>query len=323
MERITVPSALIAPASDKRLTPAMTSVLWEIAAGLDERRIAPSVDEAIWLRLPSKRLRGGGARTDNHWLKTCLDRLTGIKISGEYKGDAWGAVIVAEWHIEEGGSMVRLLIPPTAVYALRSPETFAKIETEAAHRLRGPARRLYAVLADKKRLGRPNWTFSLEELRVLLAVNDRPSYDRWQSLKRWVLAPAIEAINEFGTVNVSMTPIKEGRSICSVRFSWRWKSVDDVKQTTEENSRHSKARRKNQMADDAPPMIEDEPQQEPALNWWGGLTESARDAWSDQVGRTIQAGGTSYARRGADIARDAYAAAQEDGLIPSHSPNAI
>ena len=307
MNQITVPSALIAPVSDRRLTPAMTSVLWEIAAGLDERRIAPSVTEPVWLRLPAKRLRGEGARSDNHWLRECLDRLTGIKISGEYRGDPWGAVIVAEWHLEEGGSMVRFLIPPTAVYALRSPETFAKIETEAAHRLKGPARRLYAVLADKKRLGRPNWTFSLEELRVLLAVNDRPSYDRWQSLKRWVLAPAVEAINDFGTVDVSMTPVKEGRSVCGVRFSWHWKSVDLMRETTEENSRHSKARRKSQAVDDAPPMIEDEPQRELALDWWGGLTDEEREVWGDKVGRIISApGGSKFPRREADIAREAY-----------------
>jgi plasmid replication initiation protein len=207
--------------------------------------------------------------------------------------------------------MVRFLIPPAAVYALRSPETFAKIETEAAHRLKGPARRLYAVLADKKRLGRPSWTFGLEELRILLAVNDRPSYDRWQSLKRWVLAPAVEAINEFGTVEVAMSPIKEGRSVSGVRFSWRWKSPDMARETEEENTRHSKARRKVQAVDDAPPMIEDEPQQDEALDWWGRLTSTERDTWADRVGRTFQAGGGTFTRREADVARAAYAEATE------------
>lgn len=284
----------------------MTSVLWEIAAALDEKRISPSVSEAIWLKVPTKRLRGEGARSDNHWLRECLERLTGVKISGEYRGDPWGAVILAEWHMEEGGSVVRMLIPPAAVRALRSPETFAKIETEAAHRLRGPARRLYVVLADKKRLGRPSWTFSLEELRVLLAMNDRPSYDRWQSFKRWVLAPAIEAINEFGTVEVKMRPVKEGRSVRAVQFKWRWKSPDEASVTAEENARHSKARRKQQDAEDAPPMIEGEPQEDVALDWWGALTSAERDAWSDEVGRTINAGGWTVPRRESDIARAAY-----------------
>lgn len=306
MDQITVPSSLIAPNADRQLTPAMTSVLWEIAALLDEKRIVPTEGVALWVTAPTKRLRGEGARTDNHWLRQCLDRLTGVRISGEYRGDPWGAVLVAEWHIEQGGSMVRLLIPPAGVQALRTPETFAKIETEAAHRLRGPARRLYAVLADKKRLGRPNWTFSLEELRVLLAVEDRPSYARWQSFKRWVLGPSVEAINEFGTVEVKMVPVKEGRSVSAVRFHWQWKKQDEVRETVEENARHSHARRKKQVADDAPPMIVIEDQVEPALSWWGKLTEKERRRWSEQVGRTFEVGGQVFDRREADIARTAF-----------------
>ncbi len=317
MNQITVPSALIAPIADRRLTPAMTSVLWEISAVLDERRTPASVADAVWLNIPTKRLRGGGGgRSDNHWLSECLDRLTGVKISGEYKGDPWGAVILAEWHLIEGGSIAKLLIPPTAVAALRSPETFAKIETEAAHRLRGPARRLYAILADKKRLGRPSWTFSLDELRVLLAVNDRPSYDRWQAFKRWVLAPALEAINEFGTVEVSMTPVKEGRSVRSVRFQWRWKTADEAREVSEENTRHSKARRQRQESEDAPPMIEAEPQADKVQDWWVSLTDAERDKWSDLGGRTFEAGGTTYTRNERDLAIVAYEAAVSAGEAP-------
>lgn len=314
MDQITVPSSLIAPNADRQLTPAMTSVLWEIAAVMDEKRITPSEGTALWITVPTKRLRGEGARSDNHWLRQCLDRLSGMKISGEYRGDPWGAVLVAEWHIYQGGSMLRLLIPPAGVQALRSPETFAKIETEAAHRLRGPARRLYAVLADKKRLGRPHWTFSLEELRVLLAVDDRPSYDRWQAFKRWVLAPSVEAINEFGTVEVKMVPVKEGRSVSAVRFHWQWKGPDEARETTEENARHSKARRKRQVSDDAPPMIDIEPQTEPALSWWGQLTDKERRQWADHVGRTFQAGDQTFPRRDADIARAAFER-HEKGLL--------
>lgn len=314
MDQITVPSSLIAPNADRQLTPAMTSVLWEIAAVMDEKRITPSEGVALWITVPTKRLRGEGARSDNHWLRQCLDRLTGMKISGEYRGDFWGAVLVAEWHIFQGGSMLRILIPPAGVQALRSPETFAKIETEAAHRLRGPARRLYAVLADKKRLGRPHWTFSLEELRVLLAVDDRPSYDRWQAFKRWVLAPSVEAINEFGTVEVKMVPMKEGRSVSAVRFHWHWKGPDEARETAEENARHSKARRKRQMSNDAPPMIEIEPQTEPALSWWGQLTDKERRQWADRVGRTFQAAGQTFTRRDADIARAAFEANERELL---------
>jgi len=306
-----VPSSAVALRSEQPLTPAMISAVWEIAAALDERRTPATVSNAVWLELPTLRLRGEGARADNVWLRECLERLTGVKLSGEYRGDPWGAVVLAEWHITEGGSMARLLIPPAGVHALRSPANFIKIEAHAAHRLTGHARQLYAILADKKRLGRPSWTFDLEELRALMGVDDKTSYEVWGAFRRSVLAPALEAINDYGTVSVKMTPQKRGRSVHAVRFDWRWKDPHEVTETADENEKHSAARRKQQASEGAPPMIEDEDQPEPALTWWGKLRHEERAAWADKVGRTMtldMPGGErkTQPRRDADIARAAH-----------------
>ena len=301
-----MPSSAVALRSEQPLTPAMVSAVWEIAAVLDEQRVPVHVPNAVWLKIPTLRLRGEGGRTDNVWLRHCLDRLTGVKLSGEYRGDPWGAVVLAEWHIIEGGSSARLLVPPAGVHALRSPANFTKIEATAAHRLTGHGRRLYALLADKKRLGRPYWTFTLGELRSLMGVSSKKSYDRWNNLRQWVIEPALEAINDYGTVSVKMTPEKRGRSVHAVRFDWHWKDPHDATETASENERHSSARRKAQEASDAPPMIEDQEQTEPALTWWHGLTNTERDNWADHVGRTFEAGGKTYPRREADIARSAY-----------------
>ena len=316
MREITVPSNAIALRSDRPLTPAMVSAVWEIAAALDASRIPANVPDAVWLELPTLQLRGEGSRADNVWLRECLDRLTGVKLSGEYRGDPWGAVVLAEWHITEGGSIARLLIPPAGIHALRSPQNFTKIEAHAAHRLTGHARQLYAILADKKRLGRPSWTFDLAELRALMGVDDKKSYDVWGALRRSVLDPALEAINDYGTVSVKMVPQKRGRSIHAVRFDWRWKDPHEVTETAAENEKHSAARRKQQASDDAPPMIEDENQPDPALTWWGKLRHDERDTWAEKVGRTMtldMPGGErkTQPRREADIARAAYRQAQE------------
>lgn len=289
MREITVPSSAVALRSDRPLTPAMVSAVWEIAAALDEQRIPATVPNAVWLEVPTMRLRGEGGRADNVWLRQCLDRLTGVKLSGEYRGDPWGAVVLAEWHIIEGGSMSRLLIPPAGVHALRSPANFTKIEAAAAHQLTGHGRRLYAILADKKRLGRPYWTFDLAELRTLLSVTDQKSYDRFNTFRQRVLDPAVDAINDYGTVAVKMTPEKRGRSVHRVRFDWKWKDPHDASETAGQNDRHSMARRKQQQSDDAPPMIED--QKEIARTWWEALPETEREAWSYQVGRETDIGG--------------------------------
>lgn len=265
-------SALLALESSAPLTPAMVTVAWELAAVLDEQRVPATVPNAVWLEIPTRRLRGEDGRQDNVWLRECLERLTGIRFGGETRaGEEWGAVMVAEWRIEQGGTLARILVPPAAVHALRAPGTFAKIEVDAAHRLPPHARRLYGLLADRKRQREPYAEWPLDRLRALLGVDDRKTYQDWYQLRKWVLKPALEAINEFGTVDVKLTPKKLGRSVVAVRFDWKWKDVHDATVTAVENDRHSKARGQGQEAADAPPLIEDL-----ASTWWAGLTGGSR-----------------------------------------------
>lgn len=254
MDSLTVNSKLISPTGDKPLTPAMVTALWVIGDEIDQRGVKTNAKDAIWLEIPSARLRGEGGRSDNVWLRECLDRLTGLKINGDYRGDPWGAVILAEWHIEQGGAVTRLLIPPAAINALRAPETFAKIEAFAAYKLEGHARRLYAVLADKKRMSKSYWIFGVDEMRSILGVESKKSYGRWNNFRQWVLDPAIVQINDFGTVTVRMTPEKVGRAVSAIRFDWHWKTIDEARETEEENERHITARRKGELPPDAPPL---------------------------------------------------------------------
>lgn len=251
---LTINNALIAPVADKPLSPAMVTALWVIGDQIDRKSIKASIDDALWLEIPAKLLRGEDGRDDNVWLRECLDRLTGLKIAGEYRGDPWGAVIIAEWRIVQGGSLVRLLVPPAAVNVLRAPETFAKVEAFAAYKLDGHSRRLYAALADKKRLRQSYWVFGLAELRQLLGVEDRKSYERYNNFRQWVLTPALEQINDFGTVNVKMTPEKVGRAVASIRFDWQWKTIDEARETDEENAKPDIARRQPDVPRDAPPL---------------------------------------------------------------------
>jgi hypothetical protein len=109
-----------------------------------------------------------------------------------------------------------------------------------------------------------------------------------------------------------MTPEKRGRSIHAVRFDWRWKDPHDVAETVTENDRHSTARRKNQETYDAPPIIEETPQGDPAREWWNGLTELERESWGDCAGRTFEAGGRQIMRNERDLARSAYAIFAKD-----------
>ena len=261
MDSLTVSSALINATSNTRLTPAMVTVLWVIGDKIDGMKLKDDPANGLWLKIPSAKLRGSEGRNDNIWLRTCLERLSEIRIGGEYRGDPWGAVMVSEWHITQGGTVTEILIPPAAVQTLRAPETFAKIEAYAAYKLQGPSRRLYVILADKKRLRQDHWSFPLDELRALLGVADKKSYQRWNNFRQWVLDPAVESINDFGTVKIKMTPEKTGRAVDAVRFDWEWKNIDEVRVTDEENEKHSSGRHKSGDGD-APPLLSDDEKKE-------------------------------------------------------------
>ncbi len=258
MNTISVRSNLLNPFErDKPLTPAMVLSLWVIADAVDKLKLSDGHDESVDIRIPTAKLRGTEGRSDNVWLKTCLDRLTGLKIGGTYRGEDWGAVMLAQYQFEQGGAVVRLNLPSKAIEAMRLGDTFAKIETHAAYRLQGHARALYGALSDRKRLGNSYWVYDLDELRWIMNVADKKAYKRFNNFRFRVLDPAIEQINDFGTVAVSMTPQKVGRSIVAVRFDWKWKSISEARETDEENERLKIARRKADEGRDMSPLSGD------------------------------------------------------------------
>lgn len=256
MSTITVSSAMLIPsAQSMRLRPSQVGIIWEIANEIDRRRIPGNTDNGVWLEIPTKRLRNPDGRNDNVHLRKMLKELMGLILEGEYKGDPWGAVLLAEYQITQGGSLARLFIPPAGINAVQAPTTFAKIEAEVKYRMKGAAKLLYAALADKKRMGNPFYVFDLDELHHICAVVDR--YPRWADFNRYVLQPAIGEINDYGTVQVKATPQKLARSVVSVRFDWEWKSLDHARETSDANDGHSKARRKIEDQRDMPPLSGD------------------------------------------------------------------
>lgn len=232
----------------------MLGILWRISHELDYMRLPANVDTAHWIEVQSSTLRNPDGKTDNQWLRVCLDRLIGVKLEGEYRGDPWGAVIIAQWEIIDGGRVTRLLVPPAAIQAIRAPKTFAKIEMTAAYKLSGHARRLYGALADKKRMGQTYWEYKLQDLRDLLVIDNK--YPTWGDFHRYVLKPIIEEINDFGTVTVQYSTKRLGRSINSVRFDWSWKSIDQARYTDEENQQPGQARHMDRKQSDAPPLTD-------------------------------------------------------------------
>lgn len=252
---LTIPTPLLNPkaAHGLGITPAMATALYAVAAELDRQRVPAFGNDAVWLKIPTVRLKAQGARDDNAHLRRCLDRLLGLRLEGEYKGDAWGAVLIAEWHLEKGATIARILVPPAAIRALRSPQTFSKIEANAIYNMEPNARRLYLLLADKKRLRTDHFDFGLDDLKAGLGLSEH-AYKRWANFRRVVLIPSIERINQTGSVNVTFKPIKVGKAVVAVRLAWDWKNPDQAQETLQEVERHSAARFKDSDGS-APPLV--------------------------------------------------------------------
>jgi len=289
---LTVSSRLLTSIDSVELTPAQRAAVWEIAAVLDEQRVPADQDDAVWIAVPAQRLRGSDGRNDNAWLKQLLDRLIGVKFAGTHKDGRWGGVLIAEYRLEERGSMLKLLLPPTGIRALRAPDTFAKIDAEAAHRLPPHARTLYGVLADKQRQRVQQWTPELDELKALVGCADKYK-GRFDAFKRRVLNPAVQAIREFGVIQLDWEPVRYGRSVHWVRFRWDFKDPHTATNTAVENQRHSGARGKDapEPPTDAAPLAPgnkpgdggdeqiDLDEQARAKGWWESLTANQRAPW--------------------------------------------
>ena len=218
-------SALSSPrstGSTGSVTPAMAAVLWEIVAVLDERSIPAVVENAVWLEVPARRLRGPNSRDDNRWLRECLQRLTDLRITRDFRATPWGEIMIADWHLERGSQTARILVPPGAIQALRESGTFTEFDRQALWRMNGPGRRLYVELTNKKRSNRSEWSYTLDDLREVFDRGGR--YSSWRDLQNRLLRPAIEDINTHAPVTVTPTPVKDGRRIVAVRLAWAWKT---------------------------------------------------------------------------------------------------
>lgn len=88
--------------------------------------------------------------------------------------------------------------------------------------------RLYEFFA--MRLGSQNmkgtFDFDINKLRMFLDCTDK--YSRFEAFERRVLKVAKEQINNKTNIKMSYKTVKTGRSYNSIKFSFCWKSKDDV-----------------------------------------------------------------------------------------------
>lgn len=74
--------------------------------------------------------------------------------------------------------------------------------------------RLYEILKSYSK-NNSEWYFDLERIKYLLNCQH---YDRWVDLKRRVIDPAMQEINELTNMIVNYAPVTKGRKVIGVKF---------------------------------------------------------------------------------------------------------
>ena len=117
---------------------------------------------------------------------------------------------------------VRFYFPPILAPKLKKALQYARLRTHFIIKLSGKyAVTLYELLETAANRHHPILEYSLEDLRTVLKVPDGKLL-RYQDLRRRVLEPALNQINENpleAGFTVQMEPVKKGRAISRVRFS--------------------------------------------------------------------------------------------------------
>lgn len=85
-------------------------------------------------------------------------------------------------------------------------------------------------------------TFTLEDFRHVLGVTEG-KYKQFGQLNQQVLKPVIAELNALAPFNVTVQPIKTGKSVSHIRLSWWEKSIEERKAAFTEISRSKVGRR--------------------------------------------------------------------------------
>lgn len=141
---------------------------------------------------------------------------------------------------------------------LRRSEIYARMEVKVLSAFTSRyALSLYEVLATKVNLRKASELVELEALRQWLGVPPG-RHARWPEFRRHVLETAVREVNALSPIAVTAEPVKKGRKVAAVTFTWSKKppfSPEEEAAALEVN-RHSAGRQARILKTDERPVIE-------------------------------------------------------------------
>ena len=187
----------------------------------------------------------------NQDISACLRRLMSaivqIKISNNRNGkEAIRQIsLLGSNEIEMNGSQIFYRFPPELVKIIQNTEVFARIHTDVMFQLSSKySLALYEFLQRRGNLKHIHYELlSIDELRSLFAVPEG-KLKPFGHLNKYAIKPAIQEVSFLSDFEIEAEPVKTGRSVTHIKFSWSRKT-DIGKQISavEELQRHKSGRK--------------------------------------------------------------------------------
>jgi hypothetical protein len=103
---------------------------------------------------------------------------------------------------------------------LHNPKVFATLESSAVRRFKSTyGQRLYEIMALQLHKRVPVWDPSVDVFREVMAIGD--SYTRFDNLRRRVIDPAVDEVNEIAPFSVDVEDVRSGQGgrVVALRFT--------------------------------------------------------------------------------------------------------
>jgi plasmid replication initiation protein len=201
--------------------------------------------------------------SNNQDIEACLRRLMSaivqIKIPNNKNGKQAirQIALLGANEIETNGSEIIYKFPPELVKIIKDTEIFARIHTDVMFQLSSKySLILYEFLQKRGNLKHIHYALlSIDELRGLFAV-PKGKLKPFGHLNDKAIKPAIKEVSFLSDFEIIAEPVKMGRSVTHIKFSWTRKT-DIGKQISavEELERH-KAGRKSRMTETTDTIVE-------------------------------------------------------------------
>ncbi|ANA41755.1 hypothetical protein A2G06_16570 (plasmid) [Geobacter anodireducens] len=149
-------------------------------------------------------------------LKELMSIVVDYNILGKDKQEEWGAFTLLS-EVKVSGGEVSYAFPPSIKNALLNPRMYARINIAITRGLSSKySLALYEIARDYVNVSIPRMT--IKTFRKLMGLDDG-QYENFPDLRRRVIEPAMEEINQKTDLQIALEYIKDGRKVIGLQFS--------------------------------------------------------------------------------------------------------